>query len=128
MRRALTAWLLFVAALASWVGPRVVTYVCSMDGRARSHCCCEPHQQPEHVSRPTAVERTGCCEVRSEAVVATPTVSDPERLVLAVSAAFADSSSVDEHERAVDLQLHAPRGPPRGIGPPVHLRCCVFLI
>jgi hypothetical protein len=129
LRRALLASLLALAVVAGWISPRALTYVCAMDGRARSECCCAPHGESSRADPHASLEREGCCEVRSEhAVVAVASAPAHDRVlfdvVLPSTAAHAEQLPLVQLASARRL----PRGPPPGVGPPVYRRCCVFLI
>jgi hypothetical protein len=129
LRRALLASLLVLAVVAGWISPRALTYVCAMDGRARSECCCAPHGEPASADAHARLEREGCCEVRSDhAVVAVASSPAHDRVLFDLAL----PSTVVHAEQLPLVQLASarrlPRGPPPGVGPPIHLRCCVFLI
>lgn len=130
VRRALTTSLVFLAIVLGWVAPRVLTYVCAMDGLARSECCCAPQVDEASAAPHAAFERVGCCEVRSErGVVAMSVVPDPERVSIASPVVLdAESSSWAIGAPRLDVLTASPRGPPRGLGPPLYLRCRVLLI
>jgi hypothetical protein len=128
LRRAFLASLLAVAVVAGWISPRALSYVCAMDGRARSECCCAPHGEASRADAHARFEREGCCEVRTaQAVVAVGGAPAHDRVVFALGL----PSTVVRAEQLFPQSSSAekpPRGPPRGVGPPVRLRCCVFLI
>lgn len=130
MRRTLTASLVLLAIVLGWVAPRVLTYVCAMDGRVRTECCCAPHGDEASEAEHAAFERVGCCEIRSErGVVATSLAPDPDRAPIAAPAALQLTRSSSAVAEPWSLRFaSASRGPPCAVGPPLYLRLRVLLI
>lgn len=110
-----------------------VSYLCLMDGQVRSACCCKKTPATQADTDCPKVERQGCCEVRvSEATQSPATTRDATPTdQLPVPLAFATFPPTVEVPRPASREVIpglGARAPPGGIGPPIFVRNCSFLI
>jgi hypothetical protein len=109
---------------------RSVTYLCLMDGRVHSTCCCKKAQQEPAYPR---VEGQGCCEVRvpeaTPGAVATRAALHGDRVALPPLLA-ALPPKLDFPRRTVRDVLPAvdARAPPGATGSPIFVWKCSYLI
>ena len=121
-----------VLVVATGMG-RSVSYLCLMDGQVLSACCCKKAQAAEAKSDCPKVERQGCCEVRvAEATEAPATTRDglphdhlPVPLALAVLPSAVDVPHPSSRDVVPGIGA---RAPPYGIGPPIFVWNCSYLI
>ena len=121
-----------VLVVASGVA-RSVSYLCLMDGQVRSACCCNKAQAERAEADGPKVERQGCCEVRvSEATQAPATTKEvlqndrlPVELALASHPPTLDVPRLTSRDLLPGIGA---RAPPHGMGPPIFVRNCRYLI
>ncbi|HMR11241.1 MAG TPA: hypothetical protein PKA88_35920 [Polyangiaceae bacterium] len=111
---------------------RSVSYLCLMDGQVHSECCCKKAQAEKNEAHGPRVERPGCCEVQvSEGTQpaapqdALHSGDDPAALALPSFPLALDSPRPSARDL---VPGSGARAPPRGIGPPIFVWNCSYLI
>lgn len=112
---------------------RSVSYLCLMDGQVRSACCCKKAEESRAEPDCPKIERQGCCEVRvAEATKAPATARDgvhheqlPGPPALASLPPRLDVAPPSGRDVVPGIGA---RAPPSGIGPPIFVRICSYLI
>ena len=112
---------------------RSVSYLCRMDGQLHSTCCCKPSKAAKQSDENRLKRGNQCCEVRvSEASQPLATTKDgPQQDWLRVPlawGAFSSSIHIPRPTGAEVLSALGARAPPRGIGPPIFILNCSYLI
>jgi len=125
----LTALVLALAMLAPSGAFGAVLYLCQMDGQAHTSCCCKTSDE---AAEPCAtIERESCCDVQVTKGEQVPAKLDhvAPQIELAPFAAVipAQWRGPQPTQPGLLLPLGA-RVPPPGVGPPVYIRNCSYLI
>ena len=128
----LGAALLALVLVAATGMSRSVSYQCLMDGQVRSACCCKK-PQAESADCPQVTRHDQCCEIRvAEATRVPATTTDgspPDRLPMLLTGATLPSSiGVPRLTTNCVVRAMGPRAPPGGVGPPLFVRNCSYLI
>lgn len=87
MRRAVLSFLMVAILLPSTVFARVA-YLCSMDGKVRSTCCCPVKAKHRDVALPTSIKSAGCCALSNAEPAKTQAVTSPPSTNVDVEAPF----------------------------------------
>lgn len=111
---------------------RSVSFLCLMDGQVRSACCCKS-VDAKSADRPTVERDTQCCEVQfSKATQARATTRDglqDHRLPMPLGPTMVPPAIEIPHlTTASVVPALGARAPPGGIGPPIFVRNCSYLI
>ena len=120
-----------VILLGTGVG-RGMSYLCLMNGQARTTCCCK-HTKGEPRDGAAFERNQRCCELQVSAPLGTPVVPpDGTRVELASAPAECTATSlVIDLPAALATEVTPTvraRAPPRGPGPPIFIRNCSYLI
>lgn len=126
----LTALVLAIAMLAPSGAFGAVLYLCEMDGQAHTSCCCK--SPGDEAEEPCAtIERECCCDVQVTKGEQVPAKLDhlAPRLELPAFAAVLPTPwrGPQPTQPGLLLPLGA-RAPPLGVGPPIFIRNCSYLI
>jgi hypothetical protein len=124
---AVTLVLVFSTGLA-----RSISYMCPMDGQLRSACCCKK-AKTTHSDRPKLERNKQCCEVRVSEASQPPAMSkdgaERDRLPTPLAwGTFSPSIHAARPTGTEVLPALGARAPPRGIGPPIFVLNCSYLI
>lgn len=125
----LTALVLALAMLAPSGAIGAVLYLCQMDGQARTSCCC---RSPGDDAEPCAtIERECCCDVQVTKGEQVPAKLDQlaPKIELPAFAAVLPARWRGPQPRQPGLLLPlGARAPPQGVGPPIYIQNCSYLI
>jgi hypothetical protein len=120
--------LVLLVAMSLLVGaPRVLSYVCTIDGRTRASCCCDAHGAHIGPSDAAQLQHRGCCEVEADDVdlqAAALRATQFSSVVVSVPVQLPDVPVAGSCEARTSTSA---RGPP-STGPPLFIRNCRFLI
>ncbi len=128
----LTAVVLAGAMLVPSGAIGAVLYLCQMDGEVRTSCCCDEAAAAAGEGPCTAIESASCCDVRVAEADRVPmtvvhVVDSLQAPVGVAVATFAPARGLQSRLGGRGMVLGA-RGPPAGLGPPIFVRDCSYLI
>ena len=116
MRRVVLSLLLMAVLLPSQAFARIA-YLCGMDGKVRTSCCCPAKAQKRDAIPQTSIKGASCCEV-SASVPEKAAATNPPTASVEVDAPFVAvltlaPAALPRHRAAMFApRAHAPPAPP----------------